>query len=39
VANPEGKRLLEEIRRRWKDNIEMDRRETGFVDKNLICQA
>jgi hypothetical protein len=29
VGNPEGKRPLESLRRRWEDNIKMDRREIG----------
>jgi hypothetical protein len=29
VGKPEGKRLLERPRRRWKDNIKMDLREIG----------
>jgi hypothetical protein len=30
VGNPEGKRLLGRPRRRWVDNIKMDRREIGW---------
>ena len=29
VGNPEGKRPLGTLRRRWKDNIKMDLREVG----------
>jgi hypothetical protein len=29
VGNPEGKRPLGRHRHRWRDNIEMDLRETG----------
>jgi hypothetical protein len=29
VKNPEGKRPLGRLRRRWKDNIKMDRSEIG----------
>jgi hypothetical protein len=29
VGNPEGKRPLGRRRRRWKDNIRMDRQEVG----------
>jgi hypothetical protein len=30
VGNPEGKRLQVRSRRRWVDNIKMDRREIGL---------
>jgi hypothetical protein len=30
VGKPEGKRLLGRPRRRWKDGIRIDLRETGF---------
>jgi hypothetical protein len=30
VGRPEGKRPLERQRRRWKDNIKLDLRETGI---------
>jgi len=30
VGRPEGKRPLGRLRRRWKDNIKMDLRETGI---------
>jgi hypothetical protein len=30
VGKPEGKRLLGGSRRKWKDNIKMDLRETGW---------
>jgi hypothetical protein len=30
AGNPEGKRLLGRPRRRWVDNIKMDRREIGW---------
>jgi hypothetical protein len=30
VGKPEGKRPLERPRRRWKDGIKMDLRETGW---------
>jgi hypothetical protein len=29
VEKPEGKRLLERLRRRWDDNIKMDLQEIG----------
>jgi hypothetical protein len=31
VGKPEGKRQLGRHRRRWEDNIKMDRREDGMV--------
>jgi hypothetical protein len=31
MGEPEGKRLLERPRRRWKDNIKMDLQEVGCV--------
>jgi hypothetical protein len=30
IERPEGKRPLGRLRRRWKDNIKMDLRETGI---------
>jgi hypothetical protein len=30
VGNPEGKRPLERPRRRWRDGIKIDLRETGW---------
>jgi hypothetical protein len=30
VGNPEGKRSLGRLRRRWEDNVRMDVRETGW---------
>jgi hypothetical protein len=30
VGNPEGKRALGKPKRRWKDGIRMDLRETGW---------
>jgi hypothetical protein len=32
VGNPEGRRPLEKLRRRWEDNIKMDFRDVGWVD-------
>jgi hypothetical protein len=29
VGKPEGKRLLERLRRRWEDNIKIDLQEVG----------
>jgi transcription termination factor 2 len=39
VRRPEGKRLLGRPRRRWKDNIKMDLRETGIHGANWIRLA
>jgi hypothetical protein len=39
VGRPEGKRPLERPRRRWKDNIKMDLRETGIDGANWILLA
>jgi hypothetical protein len=39
VGNPEGKRPLGRHRRRWKDNIIMDRREIGWVGMDWIDLA
>jgi hypothetical protein len=36
VGKPEGKRLLERSRRRWVDNIKMDRREIGWDGMDWI---
>jgi hypothetical protein len=36
VGRPEWKRLLGRPRRRWKDNIKMDLRETGIDGANWI---
>jgi hypothetical protein len=35
VGRPVGKRPLGRPRRRWEDNIKMDLREKGFVEKPL----
>jgi hypothetical protein len=35
VGKPEGKRPLGRSRRRWEDNIKMDRREMGWG--NMDC--
>jgi hypothetical protein len=32
VGKPEGKRSLGRTRRRWEDNIRMDRRDIGWED-------
>jgi hypothetical protein len=32
VGNPEGERPLGRPRHRWENNIEMDFRDTGWVD-------
>jgi hypothetical protein len=39
VGRPEGKRPLGRPRRRWKDNIKMDLRETGMDGANWIHLA
>jgi transcription termination factor 2 len=39
VGRPEGKRPLGRPRRRWKDNIKMDLRETGIDGVNWIQLA
>jgi hypothetical protein len=39
VGRPEGRRSLGRPRRRWEDNIEMDRREIGFGDVDWIHWA
>ncbi|KAJ4428266.1 hypothetical protein ANN_24283 [Periplaneta americana] len=39
VERPEGKRPLGRPRRRWEDNIEMDLREVGYVDRDWIGLA
>jgi hypothetical protein len=39
VGRPEGRRPLGRPRRRWKDNIQMDLRETGFGDVDWINLA
>jgi hypothetical protein len=36
VGKPEGKRPLERPRRRWEDNIKMDRQEVGCVGMDWI---
>jgi hypothetical protein len=36
VGEPEGKRPLERLRRRWVDNIKMDLRQDGMVWIELI---
>ena len=36
VGKPEGKRPLERPRRRWKDNIKMDRQEVGCGGRDWI---
>jgi len=36
VGTPEGKRPLGRPRRRWEDNIKMDRREVGCVGMDWI---
>jgi hypothetical protein len=36
VGRPEGRRPLGRPRRRWKDNIKMDLRVTGFGDVDWI---
>jgi hypothetical protein len=39
VGRPEGRRPLGRSRRRWEDNIKMDRREIGFGDVDWIHWA
>jgi hypothetical protein len=39
VGRPQGKRPLGRPRRRWKDNIKMDLRETGIYGANCIRLA
>jgi hypothetical protein len=39
VGKPEGKRPLGRRRRRWVDNIKMDRREIGWEGMDLIDLA
>jgi hypothetical protein len=39
VGRPEGKRPLGRPRRRWEDNIKMDRREIGIDGTNWIQLA
>jgi hypothetical protein len=39
VGRPEGKRQLGRPRRRWKDNVNMDLRETGIDGDNWIRLA
>ncbi|KAJ4426655.1 hypothetical protein ANN_26453 [Periplaneta americana] len=39
VGRPEGKRPLGRPRRRWEDNIKMDLREVGYVDRDWINLA
>jgi hypothetical protein len=39
VGMPEGKRPLGRPRRRWEDNIRMDRREIGWVGMDWIDLA
>jgi hypothetical protein len=39
VENPEGKRLLGRPRRRWVDNIKMDRRKIGWDGGDWIDLA
>ncbi|KAJ4444238.1 hypothetical protein ANN_06029 [Periplaneta americana] len=39
VGRPEGKRSLGRPRRRWEDNIKMDLREVGYVDRDWIDLA
>jgi hypothetical protein len=36
VGNPEGKRSLGRLKRRWVDNIRMDFREIGWDDGDWI---
>jgi hypothetical protein len=36
VGRPEGRRPLGRPKRRWEDNIKMDRREIGFRDVDWI---
>jgi hypothetical protein len=39
VGKPEGERSLGRPRRRWADNVEMDRREIGWGDMDYIDLA
>jgi hypothetical protein len=39
MGKPEGKRPLGRSRRRWEDNIKMDRREIGWDKVNWIDMA
>jgi hypothetical protein len=39
VGNPEGKRPVERVRRRWDDNIKMNFREIGWGAMNWIRLA
>jgi hypothetical protein len=39
VGRPEGRRPLGRPRRRWEDNIKVDRREIGFGDADWIHLA
>jgi hypothetical protein len=39
VGRPEGKRPLGRPRRRWEDNVKVDRREIGIGRANRIRQA
>jgi hypothetical protein len=39
VGKPEGKRPLERTRRRWDENIKMDRREIGWGGMDWIHLA
>jgi transcription termination factor 2 len=39
IGRPEGKRPLGRPRRKWKDNIKMDLRETGIDGANWIQLA
>jgi hypothetical protein len=39
VGKPEGRRLLERLRRRWEDNIKMDLREVGCGGADWIDLA
>jgi hypothetical protein len=39
VVKPEGRRTLGRSRRRWKDNIKLDLRETGLEGVDLINVA
>jgi hypothetical protein len=39
VGNPEGKRQLGRLRRRWVDNIKMDIREIEWDDVDWIDRA
>jgi hypothetical protein len=36
VGNPEGKRPLGRLRRRWVDNIKMDLREFGWTGRDWL---